>query len=65
MTDDMPGGDPTDSGRGFMSWLPWILLAVLGVVIVGALVFAQGDDEGSSETTTTAAETTTTVEEEA
>lgn len=40
MTDDLPGSDPT--GKRWQSWLPWILFAVFGVVIIGAIFFAQG-----------------------
>ena len=39
-TDDLPGSDPT--GKRWQSWLPWILFAVFGVVIIGAIFFAQG-----------------------
>jgi branched-chain amino acid transport system substrate-binding protein len=57
-----PGGDPTDTSGGFMRFLPWILLAILGVVIIGALIYNQDDDEGdaTAATTTTVAATTTT-----
>ncbi len=40
MTDDLPGSDPT--GKRWQSRLPWILFAVFGVVIIGAIFFAQG-----------------------
>jgi len=61
MTDEIPGGDPVDSTASWTRFLPWILLALLGVIIVGALVFNQDDDgDAAAETTTTAAETTTT-----
>ncbi len=66
MTDEVPGGDPADSSASWTRFLPWILLAILGVVIIGALVFNQDDDgDAVAETTTTAAaETTTTAAEE-
>jgi branched-chain amino acid transport system substrate-binding protein len=69
--DDGPGEPPAappppiddDGGKGWTSWLPWLLLGILGAIIIGALLFNQGDDE-AIETTTTAADTTTTTVEE-
>ncbi len=55
-----PGGPPADEGGGgWTSWLPWVLLGVLGAIIIAALLFNQGDDEAGETTTTTVATTTT------
>jgi branched-chain amino acid transport system substrate-binding protein len=60
MTDQIPGGDPVEATSGWTRFLPWILLAILGAVIMAVLVFNQDDEAVEPETTTTAAEPNTT-----